>query len=220
MGEKNSWVSAEASGGTWLHLLQERNRWQILKKSSKFGRRGIQISPLKSRKLCLLKSVLAVSCSSRHCLALGLGRGESWHKLGLTRKWFALQLSVEGKQLRFSLKARLERVIIKMILLEQVHKNLSGWQKNGFSALPWAASFFEVIVAPLYDVCVTGRSILNTYVYKAASVLEETLTRWNTKFYIKMRALLPKPDLQERRISFILMGLVCIFLCNLSNFRF
>lgn len=96
-GESNSWVSAEADGGTWLHLLKKRNTWQVSEISSKFGRGGIQISPLKSRKLCLLQLGLAVSCSSRHRLAQWLGRGESWHKLGLTRKWFSLPLRTEGE---------------------------------------------------------------------------------------------------------------------------
>lgn len=56
-----------------------------------------------------------------------------------------------------------------------------------------------------------------TYIYKATSILQETLRRGDTKFYIKTRTLLPKPDLQDR-ISFIPMGLVHIFPCSLSHF--
>lgn len=92
--------------------------------------------PLKSRKLCLLKLVLVVSCSSWHYLALRLSQVVCWHRLGLTRKWFSLELSVEGKQLRFSLKACLEKAILKMILLEQVHKKFVWVTINVFQFCP------------------------------------------------------------------------------------
>lgn len=79
--------------------------------------------PFEKQEVVLVK--IGPCCELQFSALLGT-TAVSWHKLGSTRKWFSLQLSVKGKQLRFSLKARLEKVILKIILLEQVHKNLSG----------------------------------------------------------------------------------------------
>lgn len=73
------------------------------------------------------------------------------------------------------------------------------------SDLPWTASSFEVAVALLYDVYVTGTNISNTKIYKAASVLQKTQRRGNTKFYIKICTPIPQTGF-TRSIFFFLAG--------------
>lgn len=76
---------------------------------------------------------------------------------------------------------------------------------NVFSALPRAASSFEVIVASSYGVWCMGE-VSQTQIYKATSVLQKTQEVRYEVLYIKQG--LPKPDVKDG-ISFIPMGLVC-----------
>lgn len=142
---------------------------------------------LKSRKRCLLKSVLAVSCRSQHCLALGLIQGISWHELGLTRKLFFLELSVEGKQLRFSLKARLGKVYHKWLCLSKLIK--TAWVTINVFSFALSSHFLWSSCSSIIW-CLQCREKYLKHIYEATSALQKTPRRWDTNLYIKMRTLL------------------------------